>query len=106
MPILSCSAGTCVYNKEALCSKGDILVGREEAQQCVETCCASFREEKEGSMSNSTGCGCGTIDVDCEVCSCTHNKSEKCSADAIEIAGQGACECEETECGTYHNKNQ
>ena len=66
MPALSCSAMTCVYNQNELCSKGDIRVGGsctfndnckcesgdihiagDSACSCQETECSSFR------------CGCG-----------------------------------------------
>ena len=39
MPALSCSAMTCVYNQNELCSKGDIRVGGSEAKSSMETCC-------------------------------------------------------------------
>lgn len=104
MPILSCSATTCVYNKEELCSKGDIMVSGDRAQHPSETCCDSFVERNEDSMSNSTGTGCGTIDVDCGACECTFNKEDKCSASAIEIDGSDACESDETECGSFRNR--
>ena len=44
MTILKCSAMTCVYNKEQLCSKGDIDVTGENATSANETSCGSFRE--------------------------------------------------------------
>ena len=56
MPALSCSAMTCVYNQNELCSKGDIRVGGSGAKSSMETCCESFKERGEGTMSNSTGC--------------------------------------------------
>ena len=65
MPALSCSAMTCVYNQNELCSKGDIRVGGSGAKSSMETCCESFKERGEGTMSNSTGCGCTKIGVDC-----------------------------------------
>ena len=66
MPALSCSAMTCVYNQNELCSKGDIRVGGSGAKSSMETCCESFKERGEGTMSNSTGCGCTKIGVDCK----------------------------------------
>ena len=39
MPALSCSAMTCVYNQNELCSKGDIRVGGSGAKSSMETCC-------------------------------------------------------------------
>ena len=71
MPALSCSAMTCVYNQNELCSKGDIRVGGSGAKSSMETCCESFKERGEGSMSNSTGCGCTKIGVDCKAQNCT-----------------------------------
>ena len=44
MPALSCSAMTCVYNQNELCSKGDIRVGGSGAKSSMETCCESFKE--------------------------------------------------------------
>ena len=106
MTILSCSATTCVYNKDELCSKGDIRVGGERAQHPSETCCESFIERNENSMSNSTGSASGTIDVDCDACDCTFNKEKKCSANAIEIEGSDACDTEETECASFRSESQ
>ncbi len=71
MPALSCSAMTCVYNQNELCSKGDIRVGGSEAKSSMETCCESFKERGEGTMFNSTGCGCTKIGVDCKAQNCT-----------------------------------
>ncbi len=45
MTILKCSAMTCVYNKEQLCSKGDIDVTGENATSANETSCGSFPRE-------------------------------------------------------------
>ena len=42
MPLLVCSAMSCIYNKGEYCSKGDITVGGKEAEQPGETCCESF----------------------------------------------------------------
>ena len=104
MPALSCTAKTCVYNKNEYCSKGDILVDGDTAKTADETCCRSFVERK-GSAKNSveSGCGCKTIQVDCKACECTFNKQEKCHADKITITGASACQCDETCCGSFQN---
>lgn len=44
MTTLKCSAVTCVYNDNQLCSKGDILVTGENARLSSETSCESFRK--------------------------------------------------------------
>ena len=38
----------CTYNKEHLCSKGDIMVGGKHACCCDQTCCESFVQKREG----------------------------------------------------------
>lgn len=101
MPVLSCSAVTCVYNKEELCSKGEIKVGGEKAHEPDQTCCESFKERKDSSMSNSEGCGCTTIGIDCEAEKCAFNEKCKCMAGVVNIGGRDACESDETRCGTF-----
>ena len=66
MPMLRCSATTCLYNKEEYCSKGDIMISGEQAKYADETNCASFVERKDGSAVNSTGCGCERINIQCQ----------------------------------------
>ena len=51
MPALQCSAVKCMYNKDNLCSKGDIQVKGDHAATENETWCSSF-VEKTG-MSNA-----------------------------------------------------
>lgn len=102
MPLLNCTATTCVYNKDKYCSKGDILVDGCSAKTSDETCCKSFTERKEGaSNSVETGSASRTIAVDCKACDCTFNKSEKCGANEITITGTGACDCGDTKCGSF-----
>ena len=74
MTILKCSAMTCVYNKEQLCSKGDIDVTGENATSANETSCGSFRERTGSSMKDSytDDCGCDKIQIDCKAHNCTY----------------------------------
>ena len=53
MPQLKCSAVTCVFNKQELCSRGDIQVTGDQASTADQTCCGSFQERKGESMTNS-----------------------------------------------------
>ena len=82
MTILKCSAMTCVYNKEQLCSKGDIDVTGENATSANETSCGSFRERTGSSMKDSytDDCGCDKIQIDCKAHNCTYNDNCKCTA--------------------------
>ena len=74
MTILRCSATTCVYNKDELCSKGEIDVIGESAMAADETSCGSFRERSYDSTQNSftEGCGCEKINIDCAAQKCTY----------------------------------
>ena len=121
MTILKCSAMTCVYNKEQLCSKGDIDVTGENATSANETSCGSFRERtggsmkgsytdgcgcdkiQEGSVTNSftNGCGCEKIQIDCKAHNCTYNDSCKCTASSIQVDGSNAHASSDTRCDTF-----
>lgn len=102
MPLLNCTARTCVYNKDEYCSKGDIKIDGNDAKTADETCCKSFVERKEGvSNSASEGCGCQNVQILCEACQCAYNHDEKCEAAKITVTGTGACKCGDTKCGTF-----
>ena len=103
MPALSCSATTCIYNKQELCSKGDVKIGGSNARQAGETCCESFQERSQDSMMNSmaSGCGCTNIGVNCDATGCRSNDHCKCVAGAINIDGHDACCMSETCCSSF-----
>lgn len=103
MTILKCSAIKCVYNKEQLCSKGEIDVTGENATSANETSCGSFQERPEGSMTNSftSGCGCEKIQIDCKAHNCTYNDDCKCTASSIQVDGSNAHKSCDTKCETF-----
>lgn len=103
MPLLSCMVTNCVYNKDELCSRGDIKVGGRDAKVADETCCDSFRDKSCGSATNSvtSGCGCSSIHVDCDACSCEFNEDRKCTAREISIDGACADERCDTACESF-----
>nr|WP_317365355.1 DUF1540 domain-containing protein [uncultured Blautia sp.] len=103
MTILNCTAVTCVYNKDRLCSRGEIEVTGSDARAADETCCGSFRDRNEGSATNSLkdSCGCEKINIDCKARECTYNEHCRCTASAIDINGENACTEAETKCGTF-----
>ena len=53
MANLKCVVENCTYNKDCLCSKGDIMVGGKHACDCDGTCCESFAQKREGRESFS-----------------------------------------------------
>lgn len=104
MPNLVCSAQSCVYNNAMYCSKGDIKVGGEQAKVCQDTCCESFRERTSESAKNSMGSPSARADIKCQAEHCRYNDNCVCHAEQVDIAGAGACRCEQTECTTFSDK--
>ena len=106
MTILNCTAVTCVYNKDRLCSRGEIQVTGSDARIADETCCGSFRDRNEGSAVNSIkdSCGCEKINIDCKAQECTYNDQRKCTASAIDVVGCSTDGCNETKCNTFSCK--
>lgn len=100
MTKLQCMVTSCYYNEDKLCSKGDIMVDGKNAKDAGGTCCSSFKERTTGA-SNSMRSPKNEIEVDCKACNCVHNEDCKCAADHIGIAGNNACQCQETECMTF-----
>lgn len=104
MPILNCSAVNCIYNKNELCSKGEISVEGQVATNPDQTSCASFQERGSASVSNTMGSPMEKVEVDCKACECTYNNNCKCEAAQIDIAGANASHCQDTKCGTFQCK--
>lgn len=107
MTNLNCSAYTCVYNQNSLCSRGSIEVQGKEAHISDDTCCASFRErssESDPTFRDSTGEkeGCEKIQITCRAENCTYNDSCRCTAAAIDISGEDAKSCPGTCCDTFY----
>ena len=103
MTLLRCSAMTCVYNKNELCSRGEIDVIGENASRPDETSCGSFRERTDASAKNNSadGSGCEKIQILCQAEKCIYNDARKCTASAIDVSGCHACDCRETKCDTF-----
>lgn len=104
MTLLSCSAMTCFYNKDSYCSKGDIKVEGNQAQEACETCCSSFRECTEGCGKNSTSKGAERIQIDCSAEHCQYNENRNCVAGKVDISGTSAHSSDQTECSTFEKQ--
>lgn len=101
MTQLDCTVTSCLYNRDCLCSKGDITVGGRDADRSGETCCESFCEKGTNTM-NSTGQAGTSVEIQCEACRCIHNENCKCTAAHIGIGGgSSVCQCRETECQDF-----
>lgn len=106
MTELKCEAENCTYNKDHLCSKGDILIGGRHAGKAGETCCESFLERRDGldAFVSSISRPSSLISVDCEASRCVYNVNYKCHADKVDISGSRANERRETACSTFFVK--
>ena len=104
MADLRCSVENCGYNKDMLCSKGDINVGGKGACVPDDTCCESFREAREDAYKSSLCHPGSMISIDCEATNCVYNEDYKCRAEHVDMKGCGACDCKETACATFKEK--
>ena len=106
MAELKCLAEKCVYNKDYLCSKGDIMVGGKHADSIDDTCCESFMERRQDreAYTSSTSHPSNYISIDCEAVRCMYNTNYKCHADHVDIKGNGANDCKETACATFKER--
>ena len=104
MADLKCNAKNCTYNKDSLCSKGDIMVGDKHAKTSAETSCESFSKRKEDAVSNATCHPSHVISIDCEVAKCVYNANYKCTAEHVDINGSNADTSKETSCSTFKEK--
>ncbi len=103
MTILKCSATTCAYNEDMLCSRGEINVMGDSAKSSEETSCGSFREKSQGAMNSAkNGCGCGAPSrLTAKPTTVPITKTADVTAAAIDVAGSGAKVCSETKCDTF-----
>lgn len=63
-----------MYNKDNLCSKGDIQVKGDHAATENETWCSSFVEKTGMSNAYTCGGGCSSIQVGCAAHDCTYDR--------------------------------
>lgn len=102
MPILRCDVVNCMHNAERCCCKGSILVEGDNADNSVDTFCASFYEKDEDSYRNVYETPDYSLQVDCEATNCIYNEDCECHAEQIGICGGGSCCCsEDTVCSTF-----
>ena len=106
MADLKCVVENCTYNKDCMCSKGDIMVGGKHACDCDGTCCESFAQKREGrdSFSSSLSHPSHTISIDCEAVKCIYNADYRCKAEKVAIKGNSANSSMETVCATFKEK--
>lgn len=98
---LDCYVTSCVYNANRCCSKGDIVVGGQDAKVNRETVCDSFKERKGDQMKNAANSMSKDIAIVCEATNCRFNENKNCMAEHISISGGNASSSTETECASF-----
>lgn len=101
MTKLDCSVVNCTYNKENSCCKDNIHVGGHDAKVTDQTRCESFRERRTDGMRNADDIPSKPTEISCDATTCTYNRSCKCHADQIQVAGSDANTSDQTECATF-----
>lgn len=104
MTKLECSVKNCVHNADNCCCKAAIAVDGSKAKSAEQTCCASFDENKGGRFTNLFKTPETRLDIACDAVKCIYNEEHRCSAERIDISGDGACDCAETRCSTFKAK--
>lgn len=102
MPSLTCSVQNCTHNKNNCCCISNIKVNGAKAKKADNTCCESFMIHRHGVNLNETTCAC--LSIDCAVKNCAYNKECVCHADRVDICGNEATKCMDTECNTFKKK--
>ena len=101
MTELECKVDTCIFNKNYLCSKGEITVGGLHATKTEGTSCDSFKENKSHAYQSSVIHPSKIICVDCEAISCKYNSNYQCHSEKVKVIGQNATRKSATECATF-----
>lgn len=104
MTKLECSVKNCVHNADNCCCKAAIAVDGNKAKEAEQTCCASFDENKGGRFTNLFKTPETRLDIACDAVKCIYNEEHRCTAERIDISGDGARECTETRCNTFKAK--
>ncbi|MFD3157885.1 DUF1540 domain-containing protein [Haloimpatiens sp. FM7330] len=106
MEKISCNVSNCSHNKENTCYANIINVGGKSAKKDCDTCCGSFLDSKNyGSLTsnvNQSGSNCTAIN--CNVGTCIYNSNNICTADSIQVSGEGVNIYTETRCSTFKSK--
>ncbi len=104
MTRLDCNVTNCLHNADNCCCRRAISVEGEKAENCCDTCCASFDEKKEWSFKNLFKTPESRLEIECDAVNCVYNESCLCCAEHIAITGMDAKKTKETECATFKAK--
>lgn len=104
MSQLQCNVSTCVNNNKGLCCLDAIHVEGCSARSVCETCCASFQEMIGASNYAVNRVPNERCEVLCDAQRCVYNSNGCCSAESITVGGDGACNCGDTCCRSFRER--
>lgn len=106
MSDLKCNVTNCINNEHSLCSRPIIKVDGDNAQESCDTFCHSFNHRIDSMQNSISGMPAAqeSTDIKCTATECTYNTDNYCTADKVEVRGNGACRCGETECATFKRR--
>lgn len=106
MPNLKCSVCNCGSNEDGRCCRPDIDVKGPHACDCEDTCCHSFTQQNDQSAVNSSGYQHpnDALEIHCSAENCVYNDNKLCTAESIDIDGNGANNARGTQCSTFEEK--
>ena len=104
---LECQVESCQHNQNHQCCLMGIQVDGPAAQECSQTCCASYEERRPGAGQNAMGQNPSVeTEIHCKVKGCAYNRHNRCDAQNVCVA----CCCGDvssksgTQCSTFQCK--
>lgn len=106
MDKIRCSVSNCSHNKDNECYANIVSIGGKPASDVCSTCCSSFLDkEVYGNLTNNVNSPEETCHgIECSACKCVYNENSYCTANQVEITGDGANTYFETKCSTFKEK--
>ena len=103
MSKLRCSVSNCINNEQNMCCRPIIKIDGDCAQKSCDTFCHSFNHRINNIQNSISGTPRAEekTEIKCTACHCGYNSDERCTAENVEVAGNGACRSVETECKTF-----
>lgn len=102
MSKLFCDAVNCANNHERLCCLAEIEVRGDSADTSAETCCQSFADAENRSLSAFADVQAeAETMIGCSAGACAYNAGGLCDARRVQIDGSYAHRTDATSCATF-----
>ena len=103
MSKLRCNVENCINFERNLCVRPLIKIDGDCAEKSCDTFCHSFNHRINSIHNSISGTPRGEekTDIKCTAHHCSYNSDDHCTAQTVEVTGNGACRCVDTECKTF-----